>query len=250
MSKFINYLKNAVLAARYGFRGAPFVMAGETFRVDASLRSWRTGSEEWMFLKMKETLLPGDVFADVGANYGFHTLVAARFVGPTGQVVAFEPVPGNLKLLRKNCALNGYAKRVVIAKTAVSDVPQEFLEMGVSAGGQDVTASLAARDTHGRKVLVPNTALDDYAFPGGGRLSMVKIDVEGAELSVLRSAKRLLAEQHPVLLLEVHRDMLKSFGNSVEELEAFLEGLGYRESARHEFAGSLDHCYHAVFKAQ
>ncbi|HWZ58637.1 MAG TPA: FkbM family methyltransferase, partial [Gemmatimonadaceae bacterium] len=66
------------------------------------------------------TVRPGDVVYDLGANVGFYTLLAARLAGPTGRVVAFEPVPRNLGYLRRHIALN-QCENVTVVAAAVSD---------------------------------------------------------------------------------------------------------------------------------
>jgi FkbM family methyltransferase len=249
MKTIVQRIKDLAFKVRYGFRGAPLQMAGYAFRVDESLRRWNHDGESWMFDKMKEFLHAGDLFVDVGGNYGFHSLVGAHLVGDSGCVVAFEPLPENLEIFRRNCLLNECGKKIIIVDSAVSDVPGEFLEMGAADTGQDVTASIAVRDGHHRRISVANTSLDAYRLPEGLRCAMLKIDVEGAELSVLRSARDLLSGKRPVLLIEVHRDLLIGMGDSVEKLETYLAEFGYREIARNEVDGSMDHCYHALFRA-
>jgi hypothetical protein len=107
-------LKNLVFKFRHGFRGAPIALGGEVFRVDESLRRWDAAGEAWVFQKMAEILKPGDGFLDIGANFGFHTLFAARQIGAKGQLIAIEPIPKNLRIFRKNIQLNGIARNTRI----------------------------------------------------------------------------------------------------------------------------------------
>src|SRR5207248_8868819 len=90
-------------------------------------------------------LRPGDVYVDVGAHVGCHTLVAARVVGPAGLVVAVEPNPPSASRLRRNLALNGFEARAQVLEVAASDGPGTALlypsddptnSGGASLGGQ------------------------------------------------------------------------------------------------------------------
>jgi hypothetical protein len=80
-----------------------------------------------------------------------------------------------------------------------------------------------------QKIEVANTRLDDYWNQIDREVKLIKIDVEGAELEVLRGAEKLLKRWKPKLLIEVHGFALPSFGTSVNELRNFLGNLGYQE---------------------
>src|SRR6185312_8497302 len=69
---------------------------------------------------IQERLRPGDVFVDIGANGGIYTVIAAKKVGASGRVLAFEPGPRNLELLKRNLALNGLTNVTIVPK-AVSN---------------------------------------------------------------------------------------------------------------------------------
>lgn len=173
---------------------------------------------------------PGDVVVDVGANIGYYTLLFARWVGPTGQVIAFEPAPANVALLRDNIARNGYGN-VVVEPSAVSDrrgeadlyLSRENLgdhRLGVedhrlrSAGGQ-VT------------VRVPLVRLDDYFREARQLPALVKIDVQGAEQQVLDGMQDLLSRAGALtLVLEFSPAALEQMGTAPPALLEFLRGQG------------------------
>ncbi|MBX9700083.1 MAG: FkbM family methyltransferase, partial [Acetobacteraceae bacterium] len=128
---------------------------------------------------MAALLRPGDVFIDAGANIGAHALQAARLVGPTGQVLAFEPNPGTRERLDANVALNG-ASQVRVLPLALSDragTAELFPDEARNAGA----ASLRPRPGSGAPVVVPTATLDSVLQEHGitGRVALVKIDVEG-----------------------------------------------------------------------
>ncbi len=181
---------------------------------------------------LRAQLQPGAVFYDVGANIGFFGLLGARLVGATGQVFAFEPVPQNAALVRENFALNGFAHAQVIAKAVASHAGQVDLLLSRHPGGATLHTDARLADAE-RTITVEQVALDDLVF--GEHLpapTFVKIDVEGAELDVLRGMKRLLREVRPRLVFEIDdeteaglrskaalcSDLLASFQYQITEL--------------------------------
>ena len=134
---------------------------------------------------LKSYLRPGDVVVDVGANIGTETLTASALVGETGRVFAIEPQPRIFSFLQQNIALNGFTN-VVPLQFAVSDVEGvvtlaegllDTSNMVVAGGGQEVPARPLDR------------ILEPYA---PARVDLLKIDVEGFEYDVLRSAPHFL----------------------------------------------------------
>jgi FkbM family methyltransferase len=169
---------------------------------------------------LARVMQPGDVFLDIGAHTGFFTLLGSRLVGPEGTVIAFEPLPRNVHFLRVHLATNDI-NNVRIVEAAVSDSAGEAL---FSEGPNSYTGELS-RDGH---IKVRTVTLDDLL---ANRLipsaSVVKVDVEGAELAVLRGAARLLASPHTrALLVSTHAkaialecaDLLSNAGYSVSEI--------------------------------
>ena len=249
----VNYLmkklKNLFFKIRHGFRGFPFEIHGEKFRVDESLRRWRTDGEGWLLEHMKTNLRPGDDVIDVGGNFGFMTLYAGRLVGPNGRVVSFEPVPSHTNLLRRNIDLNHMSDHCFLAPCVVSNLPEKTLQMVFAKSGADPTAAIATNQEGKDRVIVRNVALDDFEYPFGFFPRMIKIDVEGAELSVLRSASKVLSQFKPVILLEVHGKLLGNFSATERELFEYLKSFGYSECDRQAVIGSPDGCYHVLLKS-
>ncbi len=152
---------------------------------------------------LRDQLNPGAVFYDVGANIGFFGLLGARLVGMTGKVFAFEPVPQNAALVRENFALNGFTQAQVIAKAVANHAGQVDLLLSRHPGGATLHTEVRPTDAE-RTITVEQVRLDDLVF--GQHLpapTFVKIDVEGAELEVLRGMQRLLAEIRPRLVFEI-----------------------------------------------
>jgi FkbM family methyltransferase len=183
-------------------------------------------SEPLLQQALVDMLAPGDVYYDLGANVGFFTLLAARLVGPTGAVVAFEPDPHNARTLRANVARNGLG-HVTVVEQGVADT-SGTLRFNV----QDSTMSRLAEEGEDG-IEVPVTTLDDFLAGGAVRRpTLVKLDIEGAEVGALRGATQLLADDAPEIICEVHgteaevREILAAAGYSLRLLEAAGEGDG------------------------
>ena len=174
---------------------------------------------------------PGSVAVDGGAHVGLYALHMAQAAGPTGHVYAFEPFPGNADLLEASIAENGFRDRLTLARAALGATParaeMNYAPHTLNSGGAflipDAGPGLAGHE----RLTVEVRALDtiDLRRP----VSFIKLDVEGAEPQALRGAARLLAEDRPVLLCEVHHEQLaRVSGSTPDDLFAWLAGLGYR----------------------
>jgi FkbM family methyltransferase len=166
---------------------------------------------------------PGDVVFDVGANIGLQTCPIAAAVGPDGMVIALEPLPDNVRRLRVNIDRNGLANVRVVEAAAARTDGRATLKLA-----QDPAfASLHPIDKYATagELDVPVRSLDSlWQELGRPRVSLVKIDVEGAELDVIEGAAALLDEIHPALLVEADP------GERAERVDARLAAIGYRET--------------------
>jgi FkbM family methyltransferase len=173
---------------------------------------------------LSEHLKSGETFYDVGANIGFFTLLGARLVGESGAVVAFEPLPENVRQLERNVMLNQLANVRIVAE-AVADVASEERTFWLGANAEARNAGrLVDGDSEGQTVRVPVTTIDAAMATNGLRPpSLMKIDVEGEEIAVLRGAVQTLSRYRPLLLVEVHwiNDAFAAFA------DAELAPLGY-----------------------
>ncbi|MBE9127556.1 MULTISPECIES: FkbM family methyltransferase [unclassified Coleofasciculus] len=242
-------LRNLVFKFRYGFKGVPFQIADQTIRLDESLRRWNVGAELSAHQILAEYLGKGDIFIDVGANFGLHTLYAAKLVGNQGHVFAFEPVLSNLKLLQKNVALSGVQQQVEIVSKALSNSSESFLTFYLPPEEVAVTASICPSDENIQTTKVANVRLDDYWSNINLPVHLIKIDVEGAELEVLRGAEKLLKQWQPQLLIEVHGFALPNFNTSVDELREFLKALGYQERLLEGDQFHEEHYFQALYSS-
>lgn len=152
-------------------------------------------------------LRPGMVFIDVGAHYGYFTLLASRLVAPGGTVVAFEPSRSTARLLRRNV---GGIPGIIVEACAVLDGTGtvELNDFGPSSSALNTVLGAARvpesdrRDLRALTYAVPSVSLDDYTAERGLRPDIVKLDAEGAELAILSGMERLLRDVRPIIILE------------------------------------------------
>lgn len=175
---------------------------------------------------MQALLHPGDIVIDGGANFGMFSLLAAATVGPTGRVIACEPVPGTAARLRLNARLSDFST-IEIHEVALSDVCGTASLVVFSANS--ALASFAPYDDGDTSIDVELTTLDELPGTTGG-LALIKLDIEGAEVKALRGSQRLLRGA-PMLLVEVERGHLERQGTSPEDLRVLLEKHGYEAFA-------------------
>lgn len=186
-----------------------FALKGSLVRAAA-----RRGLYERRYLALLPSLVsPGSVAVDVGAHFGAYTHALANVVGPTGRVVAFEPLPPVAQQLIRSCAR---LRNVTIFEEAVSDQADDSLELQMPAIGWNVPepalarASRAATGPACATFRVRARPLDHHADVVDGA-TFIKVDIEGHELPFLTGARQIIETSRPVLQVEsagltIHRD--------------------------------------------
>ena len=150
-------------------------------------------------------LRPGMTFYDLGANIGYFSLMAARMVGPSGKVIAFEADPEIASRLRDNLAYNHFTHVVVEAKavwSASGTVPFARVESKISPDRGLGHVSFS-ESSPANTISVDAVSLDQYVLSNPPP-DFLKCDVEGTEVAVFQGAERLLREKRPILLVEMH----------------------------------------------
>lgn len=181
----------------------------------------RHGSFEQPEVKTARACLqPGDVAVDVGANVGLLTVPLALAVGPGGRVLAVEPLPENVERLERNVHRNGIGNVTVVSAAAGAEDGEVQLQVAADSAFSSVEPVTKYRVSGALRV--PCRRLDSlWDELGRPRVALVKIDVEGAELSVLDGAQELLRTSRPVLLVEADP------GVAADALAARLGEAGY-----------------------
>jgi len=183
--------------------------------------------EKAAYLKL---IRPGFVLVEVGANEGYFTRLFGKLVGKNGLVLAFEPIKKTRDRLTENVS---NIESVKVLPYAISDKVGEFpMFIPGSTHGQ---ASLRKHSDPewGEEGSIytenvrcsPLGQLDDIKYLD--KIDFMKVDVEGAELEVLKGAQDMLKIDHPVLHLEIEERWMNSFGYGPSEIESFLRRIGY-----------------------
>jgi FkbM family methyltransferase len=169
---------------------------------------------------IRQYVTAGDTVYDIGANLGYVSLSLAKQVGPTGQVIAFEPVPRNIELFRQNVKLNAI-RNIRLLEVAASDKHGKAV---IRFAENLATASMIwhRNDPAATELAIKTVAVDDLVAAGDlAHPTFVKIDVEGAEGAVLLGMRGTLAASNPVLFVECSDAGRETAWN-------LLQDLGYR----------------------
>jgi FkbM family methyltransferase len=175
-------------------------------------------------------LRPGMTVLDIGAHHGYYTLLASRKVGPRGLVLAIEASPRERKTLRLHVRINR-CKNVRIESRALGEVEgtaELYLVRGTETGCNSLRKPDVAQPTEIVSVRVDllDCVLRDQNV---ARVDFIKLDVEGAELSVLKGAAQLLTnQQRPVILAEVQDIRTRPWGYPAREVVRYLSSFNYR----------------------
>jgi FkbM family methyltransferase len=153
---------------------------------------------------LRRLLRPGMHFVDCGANIGYFAIMAARTVGDAGRVDAIEPDPLNRARLEEHLSLNGLRERVRVHAVAASDAAGSatlYHPVGDARNHGEASLIPGAVGTTSQTYNVPTAPLDDLL---DHTPDLIKMDIEGGELSALRGMSRLLREPRPPRLIIEH----------------------------------------------
>jgi FkbM family methyltransferase len=168
---------------------------------------------------------PGTVAIDAGANVGLFSVTLGKAVGREGRVLAFEPSPETAERLRDNVELNQLENVDVIESALGADVGEAQLLVADDPAYSTTTEAVP------NSVSVPQTTLDaTWRAAGTPPVSVVKIDVEGEELSVVEGGRALLESERPTVLVEAAspeayerlRETLARFGYEPRLVDDFM----------------------------
>ena len=184
---------------------------------------------------MKEVLRPGDTFVDVGANIGYFAALGAHLVGPTGHVVAIEPMDKNVQLISATVWRNRFANVEVLPYAASASARIVPMVTGPRTSNGEVVRA----DPNGRvpALFAQARRLDDM-LRDLDRLDLIKFDIEGHELLAWRGFAEGIVRHRPLVLTEFHPKCMRE--NAGVEPTEYLDVLfGYAESV-HVLRGPAD----------
>jgi FkbM family methyltransferase len=244
MLRVARKVRNEVRMRRFAKRGFPAVLCDQTFRFKLGHQphtnlTGRLWEEDRLLMRCySEAIAPGHVVLDLGAFVGYYTLLAARRVGPLGKVIAFEPCPASYKALLHHLMLNDLLDRVQAWQMAASDKDgfvKIFFQEHDPVRGHNATHPLSFEQqglaTNLSHEIVPCVNLGHFLDSLHVKADVVKIDVEGGEIDVLKSIVALL-QSSAVIFCELHPELwvdravkeadllslLKQTGRSLESL--------------------------------
>jgi len=179
-----------------------------------------------------DTLKPGDTFYDVGANAGYFSLIAAKAVGLTGRVVAFDPIPINVHVIKEQIEINKLSNRCVIEPLAISNT-NGVLSFTISKRNanshlSNIPLPHVIMEEEREVIQVETTTLDDYVQKHS-HPTLIKMDIEGAEVNALEGAKTLLSSKNTTFLISVHSLSIE------KQVKAILKKNGYEFFNLHGF---------------
>ena len=210
--------------------GDPILLVPEFAHAEPLGSEW----EAPLFERFREALAPGMTVLDVGASFGLYTIAAARRVGRSGRVFAFEPASRTAAALRLHLDWNGVADRAEVVEAVVSDRSgdETFWEQETSFVASVLEPVAREEDGSFETPVAPTQAravtLDDFCAERVLAPDVVKIDVEGSEASVVRGARGILAARRATLFLEVHEAFARAAGRSADAVFVELESAGWR----------------------
>jgi len=174
---------------------------------------------------LEKVLWPGNVFVDVGANFGVYTLAASKLVSAAGKVIAIEPTAQSFAILQQNIALNNSANVRAFQIALTQTKGKAWLYHGWDPVGNSLGRDPLCADG-GEEV--QTESLDNLLEENGiGRVDVIKVDVEGAEELVLRGATKTLTANSPVVIFEFNPGCAANLNLSPYGARDFLQSLGY-----------------------
>ena len=171
--------------------------------------------------KIHELMRRDCVFVDVGANIGYFSILAAKWIGPGGSVIAFEPVDAIHRLLCKNISLNQIDNVTALKLACFSYTGQ----MAMTQTGDSAKSHLATKGEASTQTVSVTTLDDFFAQRRVNRIDCLKIDAEGSDFEVIKGARRIIEDFRPAILLET--DHFGRFGSSKADVLKHFDSLDY-----------------------
>jgi FkbM family methyltransferase len=188
-------------------------------------------------------LEPGMTFFDIGAHFGYFSLLASRIVGLTGHLHCFEPTRTSFEILKKNLGNSQVAKINRLAVWSCEEM-LDFYDYGLERAAFNSLFDARLPENDRKKIQsvhceVQGISLDEYCLRNNVKPDFIKIDAESAESEILRGMERVLSEHRPIISLEVGDEQIEGAGRSADVVRMLLD-LKYRGE---EFIGGrlVDH---------
>jgi FkbM family methyltransferase len=220
-----------LLDAASGGRGIPWAINGECVRIDPRLRRLVAPTAEpelWSWLRAN--VRPGDRILDVGSFLGVYAILLARWGGPQARVLAFEPTPSSVAALRRHVDINRAHRQVKVVPQALGE---RMGTLELHEHSDPYRNSIGVSDPVGRATssrYVAVTTIDEICKQNQFRPTLLRMDVQGFERSILLGARETIAagREHLRIVLEVHPQLWELQGYDEAAFDTTLEELGLR----------------------
>jgi FkbM family methyltransferase len=209
-------------------------------------RYFKDNYEQENYQFVKDQVKQGMQIIDIGAHIGLFSVCTSQLVGPSGKIISFEPTLGTFDLLKNTLRLND-CTNVIPRDEAVGSTPGKatfYVSDAIAGCNSNSLVKINEKGQAGYEVTI--TTIDNICRDYNLKPGLVKIDVEGAELDVLKGATNTLKTARPLIILGLHPGFIKTKGDSLKEIWDVLTGnnykvtLGGQEMSEHEFISQDD----------
>lgn len=173
--------------------------------------------EIWITQFFARMMKPGMRILDIGANYGYYTLLFADIAGPGGRVIAVEPNPAAADLLRQSLLLNGFHAVATVIEAGASASAEDGLTLVVPPS-EPKNAYLAPYQADGVTVLPVKLITGDDIARDLDRVDFIKIDAEGSEEAIIAGMQTILRRDRPAMVLEFNNERCRDPAGLLDQL--------------------------------
>lgn len=184
-------------------------------RESQMMRARALGIYEYKKMKLfKKLVKPNMTILDIGVNKGYFSLLSAKLMKDKGNILSFEPDPDNCKWIKKSIAANNYKSIRLFQIALFNKNGKKTFFKGAKSGHHSLIKNSGLGST-----TIQTQKLDDFIDEENiTKINLIKIDVEGADIEVLEGAQKLLKNQSPKLIIDIHKIDRKKFFNLLENL--------------------------------
>jgi FkbM family methyltransferase len=214
----------------FGRAGLPWSVNGEVLRIDPRVRRFVPHhSEPALFQYLRSAIQPGETVLDIGAFLGTYAVMAARWTGPLGRVLAFEPSPATFQILQRHLVMNKLCAPRVEARCAAvgARVGRHCLKQYEF---EPYRNQIVADDLDDSAVMVEIVTVDSVCVQWKRVPNWIRLDVQGLEFEVLEGAREVIREGRGRLKIvaEMHPHLWPDYGIRPREVVERLAALGLR----------------------
>lgn len=196
------------------------------------------------FRFMQAYCKPGSVVFDIGAHIGLFAVAAAKTVGASGKVFAFEPAPQTNALLNKTIAINKLGTVIEPRNEAMGGEEGStvfYVSDIVGDNSNSLVSYKEDRPLHGIPITI--STIDSFAAKRNiKQVDFIKIDVEGAEYDAIRGAANTLRAGKTAIILAIHPDAIQAKGDTLEAIYDFVSGYPYQVLYKGKAISKTDFC--------